>query len=38
MIHKAPGLTLESAYVDIRAAQEPGQAYVAVARVRSWPC
>ena len=34
-IHKAQGLTLESAYLDIRAAREPGQAYVAVSRVRS---
>ena len=34
-IHKAQGLTLDSAYLDIRAAREPGQAYVAVSRVRS---
>jgi hypothetical protein len=34
-IHKAQGLTLNSAYLDIRAAREPGQAYVAVSRVRS---
>jgi ATP-dependent DNA helicase PIF1 len=34
-IHKAQGLTLESAYIDVRAAREPGQAYVAVSRVRS---
>lgn len=34
-IHKAQGLTLDSAYMDIRAAREPGQAYVAVSRVRS---
>ena len=34
-IHKAQGLTLESAYLDIRAAREPGQAYVAVSRVRT---
>jgi len=34
-IHKAQGLTLDSAYIDIRAAREPGQAYVAVSRVRS---
>jgi ATP-dependent exoDNAse (exonuclease V) alpha subunit len=34
-IHKAQGLTLDSAYVDIRAAREPGQAYVAVSRVRT---
>ena len=34
-IHKAQGITLESAYLDIRAAREPGQAYVAVSRVRT---
>jgi ATP-dependent exoDNAse (exonuclease V) alpha subunit len=34
-IHKAQGLTLDSAYLDIRAAREPGQAYVAVSRVRT---
>jgi ATP-dependent exoDNAse (exonuclease V) alpha subunit len=34
-IHKSQGLTLESAYLDIRAAREPGQAYVAVSRVRT---
>jgi ATP-dependent DNA helicase PIF1 len=34
-IHKAQGLSLDSAYLDIRAAREPGQAYVAVSRVRS---
>ena len=34
-IHKSQGLTLDSALVDIRAAREPGQAYVAVSRVRS---
>jgi len=33
--HKAQGLTLDSAFVDIRAAREPGQAYVAVSRVRT---
>ncbi len=33
-IHKAQGLTLDSAYIDIRAATEPGQAYVALSRVR----
>lgn len=34
-IHKSQGLTLDKAIVDIRAAREPGQAYVAVSRVRS---
>jgi ATP-dependent exoDNAse (exonuclease V) alpha subunit len=34
-IHKAQGLTLDSAHVDIHAAIEPGQAYVAVSRVRT---
>lgn len=34
-IHKAQGLTLDNAYVDIRAAREPGQAYVALSRVRT---
>ncbi len=34
-IHKAQGLTLNSAFLDIRAAREPGQAYVAVSRVRT---
>jgi ATP-dependent exoDNAse (exonuclease V) alpha subunit len=34
-IHKAQGLTLDAAFIDIRAAREPGQAYVAVSRVRS---
>ncbi len=33
--HKAQGLTLDSAFIDIRAAREPGQAYVAVSRVRT---
>lgn len=33
-IHKAQGLTMDSAYIDIRAAMEPGQAYVALSRVR----
>jgi ATP-dependent DNA helicase PIF1 len=34
-IHKAQGLTMDAAYLDIRAAREPGQAYVAVSRVRT---
>lgn len=34
-IHKSQGLTLESAIADIRAAREPGQAYVAISRVRN---
>lgn len=34
-IHKSQGLTLNSAYIDVRAAREPGQAYVALSRVRS---
>lgn len=36
-IHKSQGLTLERALVDIRAAREPGQAYVALSRVRGLP-
>jgi ATP-dependent DNA helicase PIF1 len=34
-IHKSQGLTLDNALIDIRAAREPGQAYVAVSRVKS---
>ena len=34
-INKAQGLTMDAAYLDIRAAREPGQAYVAVSRVRT---
>ena len=34
-IHKSQGLSLRAAYLDIRAAREPGQAYVAVSRVRT---
>jgi ATP-dependent DNA helicase PIF1 len=34
-IHKSQGITLDSAYVDIKSASEPGQAYVAISRVRT---
>lgn len=34
-IHKSQGLTLDAAVADIRAARDPGQAYVAVSRVRT---
>lgn len=34
-IHRAQGISLDAAYLDIRAAREPGQAYVAVSRVRT---
>lgn len=34
-IHKAQGLTLDKAWIDIRAAREPGQGYVAMSRVRT---
>jgi ATP-dependent DNA helicase PIF1 len=34
-IHKSQGLTLDRALIDIRAAREPGQAYVALSRVKS---
>jgi ATP-dependent DNA helicase PIF1 len=34
-IHKSQGLSLDAAYIDIRAAREPGQAYVALSRVRT---
>lgn len=34
-IHKTQGMTLDNGYVDIRAAREPGQAYVALSRMRT---
>ena len=34
-IHKSQGLTLRDAWLDIRAAREPGQAYVGLSRVKS---
>jgi len=34
-IHKCQGITLDSAYIDVRAAREPGQAYVALSRVKT---
>ena len=34
-IHKSQGLTLSEALIDIRAAREPGQAYVALSRLKS---
>ena len=34
-IHKSQGLSLDRALIDIRAAREPGQAYVALSRLRS---
>jgi len=34
-IHKSQSLTLDSAYIDVRAAREPGQAYVALSRLRT---
>jgi len=34
-IHKSQGLTLDRAHIDIRAAREPGQAYVALSRLRN---
>ena len=34
-IHKAQGMTIDRAHIDIRAAREPGQTYVALSRVRT---
>jgi hypothetical protein len=34
-IHKAQGLSLNQALIDVRAAREPGQAYVVLSRVRT---
>lgn len=34
-IHKSQGLSLDSALIDCRAAREPGQAYVALSRVKT---
>ncbi len=34
-IHKCQGLTLPNAFMDIRQAREPGQAYVAISRVKT---
>jgi len=34
-VHKTQGLTLDAALIDVRAAREPGQAYVALSRVRT---
>ena len=34
-VHRSQSLTLDSAYIDVRAAREPGQAYVALSRVRT---
>ena len=34
-IHKAQGLSLNTALLDIRAARNPGQAYVGVSRVKT---
>lgn len=36
-IHKSQGLSLNAALIDARAAREPGQAYVALSRVRTLP-
>lgn len=34
-IHKSQGLTLPAAFIDIASARDPGQAYVAISRVRT---
>jgi hypothetical protein len=34
-IHKAQGMTIDRAHIDVRAAREPGQTYVALSRVRT---
>lgn len=34
-IHRAQGLSLDGAYIDIRAARDAGQAYVALSRVKT---
>ena len=34
-IHKCQGLTMDEAYIDVRAARAPGQTYVALSRVRT---
>jgi hypothetical protein len=34
-IHKAQGMTIDRAHIDIRSAREPGQTYVALSRVRT---
>jgi ATP-dependent exoDNAse (exonuclease V) alpha subunit len=34
-IHKSQGSTMDAAYVDIACAREPGQAYVAISRVKT---
>ncbi len=34
-IHKSQGLSFDAAYIDARAAREPGQTYVALSRIRT---
>jgi hypothetical protein len=34
-IHKSQGMTIDRAHIDVRAAREPGQTYVAFSRVRT---